>query len=196
MTLDALKKRMEDTLPAKRFSHVLAVVETAEELANIYGADKELLSVASLLHDCTKPFTSEEHIAYAKKHSYQLSPDDLASPEVLHARTGAIMAKEELGQADRVFSLIYCHCTAKPDMTLEEKLLFLSDFIEATRTHKICQDTRREFFSSLKGHNDKMKLLDQTVLRVLKSTVEHLNEKNTYIHTDTLRAIEFLKSED
>ena len=196
MTLDTLKRRMEDTLPPKRFSHVLAVVETAVELADIYGADKALLSVASLLHDCTKPFTAEEHIAYAEKHSLKLSSDDLASPEVLHARTGAVMSRDELGQGDSVFSLIYCHCTAKPDMTLEEKLLFLSDFIEATRTHKICQDTRREFFSSLKDHTDKMRLLDQTVLRVLESTVEHLKKKGSYIHSDTLRAIEFLKSED
>ncbi len=196
MTLDALKKRMEDTLPSKRFLHVLSVVETAEELADIYKADKTLLSVASLLHDCTKPFTFEEHIAYAEKHSLELSSDDLASPEVLHARTGAVMAKNELGGDDRVFSLIYCHCTAKPDMTLEEKLLFLSDFIEATRTHKICQDTRRDFFSSLEKSLDKMKLLDFTVLKVLESTVEHLKEKGSYIHSDTLRAIEFLKSED
>ena len=195
MTFDEIKQRMETSLPQKRFSHVISVVEEVQVLADIFGADREALTLAALLHDCTKPFSYAEHIAYAEEHTLSLSEDDVRSPEVLHARTGAVMAVKEYGLGEDVFSLIYCHCTAKEDMSLEEKILFLSDYIEKTRTHEICLKTRAEFYSELEKGN-KSKTLDTTVLRVLINTVEHLKDKNMFIHSDTLRAIEFLKSED
>lgn len=189
------KKIIEDmkkTLDEKRFSHVLAVADEVESLCKIYDiADSDTLVMSALLHDCTKPLSYDEHIKYAEKAGLELTADDLNSPEVLHARTGAVKAESEYHIRG---SEIFCHTTGKENMTLGEKILFLSDYIETTRQHEICKKTRREFYSSL-SKEDKFRLLDRTVLRVLENTVDHLRKKQAFIHSDTLRAIDFLKED-
>lgn len=200
MTFDEMKSKIKASLPEKRFNHVMAVVEEARALAEIFEIEnRDNFIISALLHDCTKPFSYDEHLEYAKSSGLVLSDDDLASPEVLHSRTGAVMAKKEFLQGDDAFDIIYCHSTGKADMSLEEKLIFLADYIENTRVHEVCRKTRLEFYTDLEACislEDKIKVLDKTVLKVLQSTVSHLKDKNAFIHSDTLRAIEFLKSEE
>ncbi len=194
MIYGSLKKEMRKALTMKRFSHVLAVVSEVERLCKIFEiSNVSNLTASALLHDCTKPLSYEEHIAYAEKYGFVLSEDDLKSPEVLHARTGALKAEREYGvNGDAIF----CHTTGKADMTVPEKILFLADYIEKTRTHEICIETRRAFYSELesaKTLEDKLKILDKTVLTVLENTVRHLETKKAFIHKDTYLAIDFLK---
>lgn len=194
MTQEQAKEEMQKILPPKRFLHVLAVADEVENLCGIYDvADKDTLTVSALLHDCTKPLTYDEHLQYAELNGLELSPDDKKSPEVLHARTGAVMVWQKWKISGNE---IFCHTTGKEDMTLSEKILFLADYIEKTRQHEICRKTRAEFYSALKKNpENKLKILDRTVLQVLENTVEHLKEKNVFIHSDTLRAIDFFKED-
>ena len=194
MTHEKAKEIMQKTLSTKRFSHVLAVAEEVEVLCKIFEiSDTTSLILSALLHDCTKPLSYDEHLAYAKKHDFTLSDDDLNSPEVLHARTGALRVECEWGLRGNE---IYCHTTGKANMTVPEKILFLADYIEKTRTHEICIETRRSFYESLpdaKSHTDKLEILDKTVLTVLENTVQYLKTKQAFIHKDTYLAIDFLK---
>lgn len=194
MTHSKIKEEMQRILPEKRYGHTLAVAEEVETLCGIFGiSEKDALVTSALLHDCTKPLSYNEHLAYAEKSGLILSEDDLNSPEVLHARTGALKAEREYGASGNE---IFCHTTGKADMTLSEKILFLADYIEKTRTHEICIETRREFYSALEraeAIEDKLKILDSTVLKVLENTVRHLEDTQTFIHKDTHLAIDFLK---
>lgn len=193
MTHVQLKEEMKKILSPKRFSHTLAVAEETRALCEIFDIpEKDTLVAASLLHDCTKPLTYSEHIAYAEKYEFVLSEDDLKSPEVLHARTGALKAEHEFGVSGNE---IFCHTTGKADMTVSEKILFLADYIEKTRPHEICIETRRAFYSSIDRATtleEKFKILDKTVLTILKNTVHHLENKQAFIHKDTYLAIDFL----
>ncbi len=189
-----MKKREElialikEVLPEKRFNHTLEVEKEALFLAELICPEfSEELSFASLLHDVTKPLTFEEH----KKIIKNLSEDDLKSPETLHALSGAVRAKE-LGASEFVSSMIECHTTAKPDMTLCEMILFVADYTEETRTYQSCKEERERLHKELANeeNSEKRKLiLKNSVIRILDNTVEYLNNKNSFIHPRTLLAL-------
>ncbi len=195
-SLEELKDFMYNTLPEKRFLHVLSVAEDAEEMAQIFSLNKAPLLRAALLHDCTKPLSYEEHLALCEKHNFPLSENDLSSPEILHAVTGALVAKNFYGESDEVFSMIYSHSTGKENMTIGEKIIFLADFMEKTRTHSACQTVRRSFFKNIEKADTpsgKCYVLDVTVFQVLSYTLDFLKEKNVYIHKNTEFAKAYLE---
>ena len=53
--------------------------------------------------------------------------------KLLHARTGAAVAKDMFGVSDAVYQAIRWHTTGKPDMTMLEKIIYLADYIEPNR---------------------------------------------------------------
>ncbi len=53
--------------------------------------------------------------------------------KLLHARTGAAVAKDMFGVSDAVYEAIRWHTTGKPDMTMLEKIIYLADYIEPNR---------------------------------------------------------------
>ncbi len=193
---EKLKSEMQKTLPEKRFLHVVSVCEDACRMAEIFRLDKNTLLTAALLHDCTKPLEYSEHLAVCKKYSLPLTEHDLKSGEVLHAKTGALTAKYVFGENDEVYSLIYNHSTGKADMTTAEKIIFLSDFIEKTRTYDECKRAREKFYKrieSAKTPEEKLLSLDTSVYEVLDFTLAFLEKKGSYIHPDTVIARDYLK---
>lgn len=125
--------------------------------------DREKLAFAALLHDITKSFSPEEHKQFAESRHICLPAANTDSPKTLHAVTGAYMAEELFpDDADEtVFSAIRWHTTGKAGMTLTEKLMYLADFIEPTRTFPDCVRLRGYFYSRI-GENDKNAVLDST----------------------------------
>ena len=53
--------------------------------------------------------------------------------KLLHAKTGAALARDVFGVDDEIYNAILWHTTGKPDMTVLEKVIYLADFIEPTR---------------------------------------------------------------
>lgn len=53
--------------------------------------------------------------------------------KLLHAKTGAAVARDIFGVKDAVYEAIRWHTTGKPDMTLLEKVIYLADYIEPNR---------------------------------------------------------------
>lgn len=159
MNRDALRKEIVNFVGEKRLPHVLGTEKECLELAGIFGmsdADREKLAFAALLHDITKSFSPEEHEQFAESRHICLPAANTDSPKTLHAVTGAYMAEELFpDDADEtVFSAIRWHTTGKAGMTLTEKLMYLADFIEPTRTFPDCVRLRGYFYSRI-GENDK-----------------------------------------
>lgn len=197
MTHEEIRERMCQTLSPKRFEHVLGVVDCIEYLAEKSGVDREKAVTAALLHDATKPWTVEEHLEWARLNSLSLSDDDISSPEVLHSRTGALLSRLEYGCCDEVYRAIFCHTTGKADMTYLEMILFVADFIEKTRAHASCIEERERLSASLEKIScikEAQHEIKASTLRILENTVSYLSEKKVFIHSDTHRAIDFLKS--
>ncbi len=188
---------MKETLPEKRFIHTKSVMEEVQTIAEIFNLDPDKLMRGAILHDCTKPKSFEEHIKIIKKAGISPTQDDLNSPETLHAVTGSLEAKRTFSQPECVCEMIRCHSTGKENMSLEEKILFLADFIEKTRVYEKCVKTRENFYKELNSattNKEKLKVLDTTVLEVLSFTLSFLENKNLFIHPETYKARDFLKN--
>lgn len=196
MNRDALRKEIVNFVGEKRVPHVLGTEKECLELAGIFGmsdADREKLAFAALLHDITKSFTPEEHEAFAQSRRLCLPGANTDSPKTLHAVTGAYMAEELFPDDvdDTVFSAIRWHTTGKADMTLTEKLMYLADYIEPTRTFPDCVKLREYFYSRI-GEDDKISVLDDTLILSFDMTVTELIESGQPIHPDTVAARNYL----
>lgn len=194
---ESLVARVKNEMGEHRFTHTLAVAKESLRLANAYDlaeVDSKRLFVAALLHDYTKAYSHEEQLLLAKEHGVSLSQDDLASPPVLHSRTAAAVVIKIFPHDtdDEIAEAIRCHTVGKKSMSLFEKLLFLADYIEETRTHPICQETRKAFYEALASGNNKEKTLNNTLRQVLQNTIDHLAKQGRIVHSDSLEMLENL----
>lgn len=181
-------------LSEKRLYHVVSVAETAYRICcemDLSYNDTKKTVTGAFLHDITKEKTTDEHIALCKKYGIVLTENELSSPSVLHQITGAPYAKEKLPETvdDEVCGMISKHCTGGGGMTLSEKIVFLSDYIEPKRHHTACKELNDYFFNKRNGENIK-KHLDKAVLLAYDNTVRNLKEKGAFIHPLTLVGFE------
>ncbi|GHV17702.1 phosphohydrolase [Clostridia bacterium] len=128
----------------KRREHALAVEIEAGKLAERWGADAREARFAGLAHDCTKLWSAEEHLKFLEKRGI-LSEE----PKLAHAVTGAEYAREEFGASEAAVSAIRWHTTGRADMTTLEKLIYLADKIDATRTYDGVERHRELAYSDL-----------------------------------------------
>ncbi|HAN10007.1 MAG TPA: hypothetical protein DCP90_05255 [Clostridiales bacterium] len=174
-------KSPEDVAYAeKRFTHTLGVVETAEKLAKMYGADVEKARVAALLHDCAKFYKYED---FARKHDIKLDYDILKHLKVIHSFLGVFVAKIEYGIEDEeILGAIKYHTTGKPDMTVLEKIVYLADAIEPGR---------EEYGYLEEGRKLACEDLDKAVGFILERTIKYVEERKLKLCYLTKEAYEW-----
>jgi predicted HD superfamily hydrolase involved in NAD metabolism len=167
----------------------LAVEEEVAELAVLFGLsenDSNRLRAAAILHDITKELSVDGHLELCKKHSLEVTEDDLKSPKVFHSLTGAYEAMELYPETiDReTFNAIKYHTTGRAGMTLFDKLLYLADYIEKTRSFPDCVKLREYFYSkpASVGH------LNKTLLISFDMTLKNLEDEGQFVHPSTLIA--------
>lgn len=200
-TLTELRQSVAGYISGKRLSHTLAVETECESLANIFALDEaqtEKLRIAALLHDITKQKTTEEQIALCRSFGIPYTEQDVLSPKVFHARTGAAVAKRDFpALADQtVCDAIRCHTVGKPDMTLLDKLLFLADYIEPTRTFEDCVRLRALFYDALPDTAPKrLSHLNRILITALDMTISDLIGSGALIAIETMSTRNALLSE-
>ena len=146
-----LRKRVMADMSEKRARHTLAVEQMAARLAALYCPEKEqMLRVAALLHDVTKEWKTERHVAFLEERGAEVTELDVAAPKTLHARTAALLIPEEFVEfADpEVISAVRFHTTGREDMTLCEQIVYLADYIDESRTFPDCVTLRHAFWDA------------------------------------------------
>lgn len=174
---DAVIKTVKPLLKPERFRHSLGVRDEIVLLAKIYGADVKKAEICGLLHDITKNFPDEWHLNYIKENKLAADESFLKTPQLYHALTGSCYAEKVLKISDpEILSAIKYHTTAKPDMTLLEKLLYVADFTEPTRNYSDVG-----FYRDLARRD-----IDRTVLLGLRWNIENLKNhgKPVYFLTE------------
>ena len=194
---EALVTNVRAKMGEHRFCHTLSVAKETLSLAEAFvfsENDAKRLFVAALLHDYTKAYSTEKQLSIAKEYGVTLSKDDLASPPVLHSRTAAAVVSKKFPNHtdDEICEAIRCHTVGKKEMSLFDKLLFLADYIEETRTHPICQETRKQFYEKLASGNNKEKTLNDTLRQVLQNTIDYVTKQGNEVHSDSLNMLENL----
>ena len=179
--LNALRDKAYRLLSEKRIPHVTGCEEEAVRMAERWGEESSLAAAAGILHDCTKKLAYEEQLQLIRKYDILCEDDLLNSPKLLHAVTGAAVAKHEFAMPEAVVSAIRWHTTGKAGMTLLEKIIYLADYIEPTR----CFDGLDELRSL--AYED----IDAAMALGLKMSVADVTARGNVPHSDSLAAYDY-----
>ena len=192
--LNTLRESVKGSMSPKRFAHTAAVEEMVARLCALYCPENTMqLRAAALLHDLTKELTPEAQEALCA--AYDIPTDDLQrlSPKTYHAKTAAARILRDFPEfADPiVIDAVRWHTTGHAGMTLCEKLLYLADYIDDSRTFSSCVLLRRYFFGAepeLMTREEREKHLRATLLLSYEFTLKDLLAEGAPIDEDTIRA--------
>lgn len=181
-----LRREAYAMLKPKRIAHVKGCEEEAVRLAKRWGADTEEAAEAAILHDITKRLNLREQLILCDK--YDIIPDALeaVSEKLLHAKTGAAIARERFGVSDTVYESIKWHTTGKADMSLLDKIIYMADYIEPNRDFEGV-DTLREL-----AYSD----LDAAMVLGFEMSLEDLKRYGVLPHPNTLEALDWYRRDE
>jgi predicted HD superfamily hydrolase involved in NAD metabolism len=164
-------------LGEKRLVHVKGVIETAYELAAIYGADSEKAVTAAVFHDCFRGNNNHELNDLIDFYGLDEYYKDKAN--LSHGLLAKKYMEERYGiiALDLLNAVCY-HTTGRAGMSLLDKIVFLADAIEPSRTYRDVQELRRQTYVDL----------DAAVIRALKATIDYVRAKGELLDEHTLQA--------
>ena len=171
------KAEIRSRLGDRRYEHSLNVAKSAVALAEKYGGDTEKARTAGLLHDILKELPKDEMKNYITAKAV-LSPYEENCSNVWHQIADALFVKENYGLDGDIINAIRYHTTARANMSLLEKIIYIADFISDERTYPDVDVMRTLAFISL----------DDAMLYALKYTIKSLCDRNLPIHPDTAAA--------
>ena len=183
LSLSQLRPVALSYLKHKRIPHVLGTEQEAIRLAERYGGDVEKARVAALLHDCTKKLDMPDQLALCRQYGIQLDELEQKALKLLHAKTGAAIARDVYGVDDEIYRAIWWHTTGHPDMTLLEKIIYLADYIEPSRDFPGVDELRNCVYEDL----------DKGLLMGLQMTIDEMTEMGNPVHHATIEARDWLK---
>ena len=192
--LDDLRDAVMQKLSEKRFRHTVAVEQMVVRLCELYCPEQTMpLRAAALLHDVTKELSVQEQEVLCRAYSLPITPQDLLAPKTLHARTAAALIPSDYKEfaEETVISAVRWHTTAHAGMTLTEKLLYLADYIDTSRTVENCVILRRFFWGAdpqNMSEEEKEVLLRETLLLSYDMTIRDLLDEHKPVANETVEA--------
>ena len=185
LELPELRACSYSMMRAKRVPHVIGVEEEAAKLALRWGADPVLARRAGVLHDCTKYLELPEQLELCQTYGVELDELERQAVKLLHAKTGACIARAVFGEPDAVYQAIFWHTTAKADMTTLEKILYVADYMEPNRDFEGVERLRKLAYEDL----------DKALLLGVEMTIREMEEKKRVIHPKTIQARDYLREQ-
>ena len=183
LPLDELRDVATSLLKPRRVQHVLGCAKTAKALAERYGADPVLAERAGLLHDITKAMDGPDQLLLLDEYDIIVSDFERNHPKLLHAKTGAGVARHLFGECDQVVSAIYWHTTGKPNMALMEKIVYIADYMEPTRNFPGVEELRKAVFEDL----------DRGLLMGFEMCIAELIRESKTVCRDSVAARDYLR---
>lgn len=170
MKLVKIQEKLKKVQNERRYEHTLGVAYTATCLAYRYGEDPEKARLAGLLHDCAKHLSGEKALEMCAKYDLPVNNIEKNNPFLLHGKVGALIAQKKFNVDDEdILNAITYHTTGRPGMSLLEKIIYVSDYIEPNRDFASNLDTVRK----LAFEN-----LDMALMKILEDILKHLLDKN------------------
>lgn len=181
------KKTLRKYLDRDRFEHSEGVMYTAAALAMRYGENLEKAQIAGILHDCAKCIPDNKKLKICEKNHIEITEAEKCSPFLLHAKVGAYIAKEKYDIEDaEILDAITCHTTGKPAMTLLDKIIYISDYIEPMRSKASnLEEVRKMAFVDL----------DETLFKILSDTLVYLEKSSKKMDPMTMQTYEYYREQ-
>lgn len=175
-----LKKRLD----TNRFEHTMLVIREAVMLADRYGVEPKKIRIAALLHDCMK-VGIEELMNYAERFCIPISDEEKKYSFMLHGILGADAAKRMYGICDpQILNAIKVHTIGNCDMTLFEKIIYLADKIEPSRSYRKIDKYRKLAYEDI----------DAAVCGIMEHTMKYNTSRKMPIHPDTIKILKAIKN--
>lgn len=179
-----LREQSYTYLSPKRIPHVQGCEWEAVRLAKRWGESEEDAAEAGILHDITKKLVLSEQLILSEKYGIINDTYETANVKLLHAKTGAALARDLFNISDRVYSAIRWHTTGKPDMTLLEKIIYMADYIEPNRDFPGVDKLRKLAYEDL----------DAAMALGLKMSLEDIRSYGAEPYEVTVSAYEWYKA--
>lgn len=179
--LSWLREKAYAYLAPKRVAHVAGCESEAVLLAKRWGEDEEAAATAGILHDVTKKLSYDEQLILCQKYGIICDKAELSAPKLLHAKTGAALARAEFGVSEEIYEAIRWHTTGKKDMTLLEKIIYLADYIEPNRDFEGLGELRGLAYSDI----------DAAMALGLEMSLEDIRSRGDEPYKDTVEAYEW-----
>ena len=112
-----------------------------------------------------------------------ISEVEKRNPFLIHGKIASFMAKDKFGiDNGDILKAVHNHTTGRPDMTPLEKIIFIADYIEPSRKlQKNLNEIRELAFENL----------DETLVWILKDTLEYLSNKGGEIDPMTQKTYDY-----
>ena len=185
LTPEELRPIALSYLKPKRMPHVLGTEQEAAFLAEKYGADVTAARIAALLHDCTKKLDLPQQLSLCRHYAIPLDEMERNYLKLLHSKTGAAVARDRFGVSDEIYNAIFYHTTGKANMTLLEKIIYLADYIEPSRSFPGVEELRTAV------HED----LNRGLCRALADSIVELQGYGSPVHPNTQEALSYIQRE-
>ncbi len=183
--LRTLARQVEKELSPKRYHHTLMVCKMAICLARINCIPTYKVCAAALLHDVAKEFSHEKMLQLIKEDGIINKLHEIPF-STLHGYAGAAFAKKEMMVDDEeILCAVRYHTTARKEMTIYDKIVYLADMVSEDRNYKEVIELR----------NLAMTDINKALLRSLELSICWLKRDNKQISPHTLQAIEDLKGQ-
>ena len=193
-SLTNLRESIENKMSPKRFRHTAEVEKMAARLGELYAPEKvDMLRAAALLHDITKEYPHEMQLRICAEAGIEISDADMLAPKTFHAKTAAYLIEKFYGEfaTDEIISAVRWHTTGRVDMTLTEKIIYLADYIDMSRTFEDCVRLREYFFLAepeKMSADERLEHLDDTLILSFDMTIRGLLDEGSVVSTDTFEA--------
>jgi predicted HD superfamily hydrolase involved in NAD metabolism len=177
MTEEQVRERVRMYLSPERFRHVEGVVDTAADLAGRYGEDTARARMAAWVHDVAREWPVEKLRSEAER--IEIPSGFALVPVLLHGPIAAHLLREWFGIEDlEMADAIRYHTTGRPGMSRLEKILYLADAVEPSRSYPGV-DRLRELAA---------RDLDLAVASAMDASIEYLLKRHEPIFPLTVLA--------
>jgi predicted HD superfamily hydrolase involved in NAD metabolism len=179
-------KYLENSISPKRYIHSINVSKTAKKLAEYYEGDAAKAEIAGLVHDCARDLDSSLQLDCLKKEGIAADDLTLSVKELLHGPAAVHICRKVFAIEDEeILNAVRYHTTGKENMSLLEKIIYLSDFIEPARSFPGVEEMRGLAFRNP----------DKALLMAFNSSIEYVLSKNGFLHIDTIMARNYVLKE-
>lgn len=170
--LTIIHAHVANKMTRQRFIHTMGVVETAIQLAERYGLNRQQCQVSALLHDYAKGLSKQQLQVLMAQY---FSDEPFIAP-IAHANVGSILIQSELCITDPVvIDAVRYHTTGHPDMDAVAQCIFLADYIEPNRNFPGVVEAREQANISL----------DTGVAYAVQQTNQYLRHSGKSVHVDS-----------
>ena len=186
----SLQEEVRIRMSEKRFLHSIGVAQYAYKMAMDAKKSNPLdYYIAGILHDVAKEIPKEEQLAIMKMPSevYEFREEDLLSPTLYHGFCAPYIVLRDFPQYAKreiLFAICY-HTVGRENMSFFEKVIFLSDYIEPTRTYPDCIIVRNMYEEGVNSGRKVEQVVDSCLVQVLDNTLSFLQNRDYFISTRT-----------